>query len=314
MSNPYDDVNEDYGEDDDDVNPISTSPRVRIVNPDDYGIAGLAAIAGDMNYDRVIAPSGVMPPHTGATGPVARFNVNVHTPRTSPGSTDSGDDYNLYELANLAGSNINEAAASAAAADFIRAAARAQEGPNSNGPVVPLPPSVLAGVMLQQQQRQQQQQQQQHQQQQQQQHDQGARLLHLIRECENQPQTRGLMRLIASIETAPNNERVLQRRLEQLNRILQTRRQTDRRDPRRSTSVTYSRQIRNLRCRTARVRRALHAYLSRLRDQVIDRLRELREQLRAIRRPPPPHDMKGGKSKTKSKNKHMKRNKTIKRR
>ena len=34
MSNPYDDVNEDYGEDDDDVNPISTSPRVRIVNPD----------------------------------------------------------------------------------------------------------------------------------------------------------------------------------------------------------------------------------------------------------------------------------------
>jgi hypothetical protein len=160
----------------------------------------------------------------------------------------------------------------------------------------------------------QQQQQQQHQQQQQQQHDQGARLLHLIRECENQPQTRGLMRLIASIETAPNNERVLQRRLDQLNRILQTRRQTDRRDPRRSTSVTYSRQIRNLRCRTARVRRALHAYLSRLRDQVIDRLRELREQLRAIRRPPPPHDMKGGKSKTKSKNKHMKRNKTIKRR
>ena len=36
---------EDYGEEDNDVNPISTSPRVRIVNPDDYGIAGLAAIA-----------------------------------------------------------------------------------------------------------------------------------------------------------------------------------------------------------------------------------------------------------------------------
>ena len=159
--------------------------------------------------------------------------------------------------------------------------------------------------------RQQQQQQQVNRNQQQQQ---GARLLRLISGCENQTQMRDLMHLIASIETAPNNERVLQQYLAQLNRILQTRRQTDRRDPRRSTSVTYSRQIRNLRCRTARVRRALHAYLSRLRDQVIDRLRELREQLRAIRRPPPPHDMKGGKSKTKSKNKHMKRNKTIKRR
>jgi len=156
---------------------------------------------------------------------------------------------------------------------------------------------------------QQHQQQQQQQQEQQQQH-QGARLLHLIRECENQPQMRGLMRLIESIETAPNNERVLQRRLDQLNRILQTRRRTDLRNPR-NTSVTYSRQIRDLRCRTARVRRALHAYLSRLRDQVIDRLREL--QLRAIRRPSPPI-MKGGKSKTKSKKKHMKRNKTIKRR
>ena len=145
------------------------------------------------------------------------------------------------------------------------------------------------------------------------QHDQGARLIRLIRECENQPQMRGLMRLIESIETAPNNERVLQRRLDQLNRILQTRRRTDLRNPR-NTTVSYSRQTRDLRCRTARVRRALHAYLSRLREHVIDRLRGLR----AIRRPMqlPPPDMKGGKTKSKSKSKKklMSRNKTINRR
>jgi hypothetical protein len=281
--NPYDDVNEDYGEDPSYSVPIV--PPVRLIP---------------------------MPPTTSATDPVAtvaRFNVRT-TPITSPGSTDS--DYDYAQFARLG--NMDDIAVAAAAADFRRAAARAQRGPNSNGSVVPLPSSVVAGVV---QQHQQQQQQQQQQQEQQQQH-QGARLLHLIRECENQPQMRGLMRLIESIERAPNNERVLQRRLDQLNRILQTRRRTDLRNPR-NTSVTYSRQIRDLRCRTARVRRALHAFLSRLRDQVIDRLRELRElrelQLRAIRRPSPP-DMKGGKSKskTKSKNKHMKRNKTIKRR
>jgi hypothetical protein len=250
-----------------------------------------------------------MPPTTSATDPVAtvaRFNVRT-TPRTSPGSTDSGD-YDYNEFAELG--NMDDIAVAAATADFRRAAARAQRGPNSNGPVVPLPSSVVAGVVQQHQQQQQQQQEQQQQRQ-------GARLLNLIRECENQPQMRDLMRLIESIETAPNNERVLQRRLDQLNRILQTRRRTDLRNPR-NTSVTYSRQIRDLRCRTARVRRALHAFLSRLRDQVIDRLRELRElQLRAIRRPSPP-DMKGGKSKTKSKSKSkkklMSRNKTIKRR
>ena len=261
--------------------------------------------------EHIVAPTAVMPllPHIGATGQVARYNVRT-TPRTSPGSTDS-DDYDYASLAELG--NMDDIVTAAAAEDFRRAAITAQmRGPNSNGPVVPLPPSVLAGVMLQQ--RQQQHQQQQQPQGNRNQHDQGARLLRLIRECENQPQMRGLMRLIESIETAPSNERVLQRRLDQLNQILRTRRRTDRRDPR-NTSVTYSRQIRDLRCRTARVRRALHAYLSRLREQVIDRLRGLRVIRRPMQSPPPPN-MKGGKSKTKSKSKkkHMSRNKTIKRR
>jgi len=134
------------------------------------------------------------------------------TPRTSPGSTDS-DDYDYASLAELG--NMYDIVAAAAAEDFRRAAITAQGGPNSNGPVVPLPPAVLVGVMEQQRQQQQQQQPQGNRNQ----HDQGARLLRLIRECENQPQMRGLMRLIESIETAPNNERVLQRRLDQLNRI-----------------------------------------------------------------------------------------------
>ena len=295
--NPYG-VDEDYGDE-------SPSSMDRSTARNYEGIAGLEEVDDDAHIN---VPTAVMPPTTTATGQVARYNV-LTTPRTSPGSTDSDDD--LDELAILAGSNINAAAASAAAAGLIRASARAQGGPNSNGPVVPLPPSVLAGVM--EQQRQQQHQQQQQPQGNRNQHDQGARLLRLIRECENQPQMRGLMRLIESIETAPNNERVLQQYLVQLNRILQTRRRTDRRDPR-NTSVTYSRQIRDLRCRTARVRRALHAYLSRLREQVIDRLRGLRVIRRPMQSPPPPN-MKGGKSKTKSKSKkkHMKRNKTIKR-
>ena len=287
--NPYD-VDEDYGDE---------SPR-SMASPTASNYEGIAGL--DMIDDEhIVAPSAVMPllPHIGATGQVARYNVRT-TPRTSP---VYDDDY-YASLAELG--NMDDIVMAAAAEDFRRAAITAQGGPNSNGPVVPLPPAVLVGVMEQQQQRQQQQQQQQ-------QHDQGARLLRLIRECENQPQMRGLMRLIESIETAPNNERVLQRRLDQLNRILQTRRRTDRRDPR-NTSVTYSRQIRDLRCRTARVRCALHAYLSRLREQVIDRLRGLRVIRRPMQSPPPPN-MKGGKSKTKSKSKkkHMKRNKTIKR-
>lgn len=281
---PYD-IDEDYG----DESPGSrASPTVRNYE----GIAGLEHVSDDA---RINDPTAVMPllPHIGATGRVARYNVST-TPRTSP---DSDDDYSYANLAELG--NMDDIVAAAAALDFERAAASAQIGPN--GPVVPLPPAVLAGVMDRQQQ------QQQHPQQQQ-----GARLLRLIRECENQPQMRGLMHLIASIETAPNNERVLQRRLDQLNRILQTRRRTDRRDPR-NTTVSYSRQIRDLRCRTARVRRALHAYLSRLREQVIDRLRGLRVPMQL---PPPPPDMKGGKSKSKSKSKKKlrSRNKTIKRR
>lgn len=306
--NPYDEgVDEDYG----DESPSSMASHTAS-NPRDYeGIAGLEVPPG-ADDEHIVAPTAVMPllPHIGATGQVARYNVRT-TPRTSPGSTDSNDGY-YNRLAELG--NMDDIVTAAAAEDFRRAAITAQiRGPNYS-PVVPLPPSVLSGVMLQQRQQQHQQQQQQQPQGNRNQHDQGARLLRLIRECENQPQMRGLMRLIESIETAPNNERVLQDRLDQLNRILQTRRRTDRRDPR-NTSVTYSRQIQNLRCRTARVRRALHAYLSRLREHVIDRLRGLHVIRRPMQSPPPPN-MKGGKhkSKSKSKKKHMSRNKTIKRR
>ena len=120
-------------------------------------------------------------------------------------------------------------------------------------------------------------------------------LSRLIRDCENTPQLRRLLRLILSIEHAPNNERVLQRRLNQLNRILQTRRNDN--------GVTYSRQIRTLRCRSARARtrRSLHEFISRLRDQVLHRLQTLR------RMPPPQPHTKGG-----TRKKMIKRNKTKK--
>ena len=120
-------------------------------------------------------------------------------------------------------------------------------------------------------------------------------LSRLIRDCENTPQLRRLLRLILSIEHAPNNERVLQRRLNQLNRILQTRRNDN--------GVTYSSQIRTLRCRSARARtrRSLHEFISRLRDQVLHRLQTLR------RMPPPQPHTKGG-----TRKKMIKRNKTKK--
>ena len=120
-------------------------------------------------------------------------------------------------------------------------------------------------------------------------------LIRLIRDCENTPQLRRLLRLILSIEHAPNNERVLQRRLNQLNRILQTRRNDNR--------VTYSSQIRTLRCRfaRARTRRSLHEFISRLRDQVLHRLQTLR------RMPPPQQHTKGG-----TRKKMVKLNKTKK--
>ena len=130
---------------------------------------------------------------------------------------------------------------------------------------------------------------------------------HLIRACDNTPELRRLLRLILSIENAPNNQRVLQRRLNQLNRILQTRQRSDiHRGVHRG--VTYSSQIRTLRCHEparARTRRSLHAYISRLRDQVMERIRGLQMTRRSL--PPAPPHAKGG-----TKKKMSKQNKTKK--
>jgi len=167
MMNPYDEgVDEDYGDE-------SPSSMASHTASNYEGIAGLDMIDDD---EHIVAPTAVMPllPHIGATGQVARYNVRT-TPRTSPGSTDS-DDYDYASLAELG--NMYDIVAAAAAEDFRRAAITAQGGPNSNGPVVPLPPAVLVGVMEQQRQQQQQQQPQGNRNQ----HDQGARLLRLIRE------------------------------------------------------------------------------------------------------------------------------------
>ena len=93
--NPYDDVDEDYGDE---------SPR-SMASPtaSNYeGIAGLEHVADDAAH--INAPTAVMPPlpPIGATGRVARYNVST-TPRTSPDSDDDYDYANLAELDNYCG-------------------------------------------------------------------------------------------------------------------------------------------------------------------------------------------------------------------
>jgi hypothetical protein len=128
-------------------------------------------------------------------------------------------------------------------------------------------------------------------------------LIRLIRNCDNTLELRRLLQLILS--PVPDNESALQRRLRRLNEILQTRRRVD--IARGETNITYSRQLRSLRCRSARARtrRLLHAFISQLRDEIMDRLRLM--QNRMTRRSL--HHAKGGTRKIKYKSRKIRHQK-----
>ena len=116
-----------------------------------------------------------------------------------------------------------------------------------------------------------------------------------------------LLRLFASIDRA-HDERALLRVLQQLQYILVAN----------NTTRSHSREFRRFGCRTPQARRALHAFISGLRNQIARRLRAMITR----RGPPPPQtqsqsqsqSQKGGKRQTKTKKRAFKRNKTVKRR
>ena len=116
-----------------------------------------------------------------------------------------------------------------------------------------------------------------------------------------------LLRLFASIDRA-HDERALLRVLQQLQYILVAN----------DTTRSHSREFRRFGCRTPQARRALHAFISGLRNQIARRLRAMITR----RGPPPPQtqsqsqsqSQKGGKRQTKTKKRAFKRNKTVKRR
>lgn len=119
-----------------------------------------------------------------------------------------------------------------------------------------------------------------------------------------------LLRLFASIDRAnrAHDERALLRVLQQLQYILVAN----------GATRSHSREFRRFGCRTPEARRALHAFISRLRNQIARRLRAMITR----RGPPPPQTQsqsqsqsrKGGKRQTKTKKMAFKRNKTVKRR
>ena len=253
--------------------PQSRSPQSEPVDADDFSNLVLPTTR------HIDAPSTLMPDLQPQQGQIATFVLPASSPSPSPSSSPSVDDFELdfnalhelqtaEDMASALSTRASVRAALASAPDSARNFA-----PNARLIAALTQPRAdnTEDRLL------------------------SPQLMHLIRDCENTPQLRRLLRLILSIEHAPNNERVLQRRLNQLNRILQTRRNDN--------GVTYSSQIRTLRCRSARARtrRSLHEFISRLRDQVLHRLQTPR------RMPPPQPHTKGG-----TRKKMIKRNKTKK--
>jgi hypothetical protein len=132
----------------------------------------------------------------------------------------------------------------------------------------------------------------------------------ILQNC-NPNQMRRLVRFIDSVEQA-NHETALIRRLQQLDQILQRPQRI-----RGAANVTrsYSREFRRFGCRTPQARRALHAFISDLRDQVAGRLRYINERrnARSLRQQ---QQKEGGKHtpNSKTKKRSTRQNKTVKRR
>jgi hypothetical protein len=121
-----------------------------------------------------------------------------------------------------------------------------------------------------------------------------------------------VLRLFASIDRAHIDERGLRRAVQQLDDILEMPQQISRNwGGINNVSRSHSRAFERLRCRTPQARRALHAFISGLRNQLRGRLRAMtarRRPQQQSQQPPQQPQPKGGKRQTKKR--AFKRNKT----
>ena len=121
-----------------------------------------------------------------------------------------------------------------------------------------------------------------------------------------------VLRLFASIDRASIDERGLRRAVQQLDDILEMPQQISRNwGGINNVSRSHSRAFERLRCRTPQARRALHAFISGLRNQLRGRLRAMtarRRPQQQSQQPPQQPQPKGGKRQTKKR--AFKRNKT----
>jgi hypothetical protein len=121
-----------------------------------------------------------------------------------------------------------------------------------------------------------------------------------------------VLRLFASIDRAHIDERGLRRAVQQLDDILEMPQQIPRNwGGINNVTRSHSRAFERLRCRTPQARRALHAFISGLRNQLRGRLRAMtarRRPQQQSQQPPQQPQPKGGKRQTKKR--AFKRNKT----
>ena len=121
-----------------------------------------------------------------------------------------------------------------------------------------------------------------------------------------------VLRLFASIDRAHIDERGLRRAVQQLDDILEMPQQISSNwGGINNVSRSHSRAFERLRCRTPQARRALHAFISGLRNQLRSRLRAMtarRRPQQQSQQPPQQPQPKGGKRQTKKR--AFKRNKT----
>ena len=268
------------------------------------GIAGL-----DMNIDAIVPPNSNIPePPRVLHGRVARFRHD--SPRSERTQSPRDYDFNFDVLGNGIGDDpeaavraFTRSGLTGLTTQFTREAApHAVQNVDQIVSAMLQPPS--------QQSQQSQQEQRQHI---------SRRHMDLIspilRDCANANANRYLVRLIAAIERELSsfNQGRLRERLRQLDQMLHMRHRTrSMRNVTVSHSNEFMRAFRRLGCRLGRTRRAFHALILHMRDQVVHRLEELNE--RRIRRyqPQPQPPVKGGARQTRKK--EINRNKTIKRR
>lgn len=293
-----DSVDEDYGADEDYEPNAGTTSQNQNQTVDDAnagdGIAGL-----NLDLGSVQPPTGpdlVMPARPGARS--ANFRqVGRMFPQEPDQAQERYDDDDFGGLLNGNGDDVANVVDR-----LMRYQIARQIGPNAEqvlNRIQPQPRAYAAQELTQIRQRRQDQRQQQ-------------QLRIILQNCDRHR----LLRLFASIDRA-HDERALRRVLQQLDHILEMPQQISRNwgginDVTRSHSHAFER----LRCRTPQARRALHAFISGVRNHLRSRL----HAMTARRRPPQTQTQsqsqsrKGGKRQTKTKKRAFKRNKTVKRR